>query len=68
MDYFDGNFADRCSEKTLQSNPKGFFMSFVDGILEVAGDEWVNKVFGKVKTDAERIRLVFSDLKVSMKL
>lgn len=60
----DNNYLALCSEKTLQSDPKGFFMSFVGHVVATVGDEWIEEVFGGLKTDGERIRALFEDKKV----
>lgn len=60
----DNNYQALCSEKTLQSDPKGFFMSFVEHVIASVGDVWVEEVFGKLKTDGERIRTIYEDKKV----
>lgn len=64
------NFKDRayvaiCSEKTLQSNEKGFFMSFVDQVINVVGHEWINKVFRKCSDDLQRLKTVYENETVS---
>lgn len=61
----DNNYLALCSEKTLQSDPKGFFMSFVEHVVASVGDVWTEEVFGGLKTDGERIRAVFEDKKVT---
>ncbi|XP_050298897.1 SET and MYND domain-containing protein 4 [Anthonomus grandis grandis] len=48
-----------CSEKTLQSNSKGFFLDFADFVAQEVGDTWIQNCFGKLQTDAERIRCIY---------
>ncbi|XP_060521878.1 SET and MYND domain-containing protein 4 [Cylas formicarius] len=48
-----------CSEKTLQSNGKGFFLTFVECVEQNAGKEWIETRFGRLKTDKERLKTVF---------
>lgn len=55
----DDLYATICSEKTLQSNEKGFFMQFVNGVVTEAGEEWIREVFGSLKSDRERIRIIY---------
>lgn len=57
----DNSYLTVCSEKTLQSDPKGFFMSFVNHVIENVGNVWIEEIFGKLKTDAERIRAIYED-------
>lgn len=57
--YLEKDYAAICSEKTLQSNEKGFFMQFVENVTEEAGEEWIRKCFGQLKNDKERIRIVY---------
>lgn len=57
----DNNYLALCSEKTLQSDPKGFFMSFVEHVVDSVGNVWIDEIFGKLKTDAERIRTIYED-------
>lgn len=54
-----------CSEKTLQTNSKGFFMEFVDIVSSSAGATWIKNVFGKLKTDKDRIRAIYKFEEVS---
>lgn len=53
-----------CSEKTLQSDKEGFFLQFVNSVAESVGEKWIKNVFGKLKTDNERIRIIYEDKKV----
>lgn len=59
------NYMALCSEKTLQSNNKGFFMQFVEHVNENAGNEWIVNVFGKLEHDSERIRIIYANPKVN---
>ncbi|XP_039280323.1 SET and MYND domain-containing protein 4 [Nilaparvata lugens] len=52
-----------CSAATLQSDRKGFFMTFAENVAETAGKDWIEK-FGKLKLDEERIKYVFNDEKI----
>lgn len=61
----DENYISRCSEQTLQSDKNGFFLQFADQVLENAGEEWINNVFGRLKTDRERIEIVYQHPGVS---
>lgn len=62
--YYDQAYATACSEKTLQSNEKGFFMQFVQHVRQSARDQWIESVFGKLQTDAERIAIIYTDNQV----
>ncbi|XP_066251201.1 SET and MYND domain-containing protein 4-like [Euwallacea similis] len=55
----DEQFRKICSEKTLQSNSKGFFLDFYNFVAEEVGIEWIKGEFGKLKTDEERIEFVY---------
>ncbi|KAF2893355.1 hypothetical protein ILUMI_12818 [Ignelater luminosus] len=57
--FVDKDYLVRCSQKTLQTNEKGFFLQFANHVAEVAGKNWIKNVFGKLKTDRERIRIIF---------
>ncbi|RZF38510.1 hypothetical protein LSTR_LSTR006105 [Laodelphax striatellus] len=48
---------------TLQSDRKGFFLTFAENVAETAGKDWIEK-FGKLKSDEERIKYVFYDEKI----
>lgn len=61
----DPEYRKICSEKTLQTNSKGFFLNFVEIISENAGENWIRNIFGKLKTDKERIREIFTFEEVS---
>ncbi|KAG5899048.1 hypothetical protein JTB14_000072 [Gonioctena quinquepunctata] len=58
-EYSDDKYTTICSERTLQTNSNGFFMDFVQLVKEHAGESWINKNFGKLKSDKERIRSIF---------
>lgn len=64
--YYDKNYTAICSEKTLQSNEKGFFMQFVENVVNIAGEEWIQKKFGQLKSDKERIRIIYEYEPVSL--
>lgn len=53
-----------CSEKTLQSNSKGFFLQFAEAVAKKVGEKWINEVFANSTTDKERIRIVYQDPEV----
>lgn len=55
----DHQYLKICSEKTLQTNDKGFFMDFVRMVSENAGEAWIKNVFGKVKSNRERIDILY---------
>ncbi|CAH0564117.1 unnamed protein product [Brassicogethes aeneus] len=57
--FADKTFMSICSEKTLQTNEKGFFLTFADLVAEKAGENWIKNVFGALKTDRERIRIIY---------
>ncbi|KAK5640889.1 hypothetical protein RI129_009436 [Pyrocoelia pectoralis] len=57
--FTDKDYYLRCSEKTLQTNEKGFFLQFSDHVSEIAGTNWINNTFGKLKSDRERIDLIY---------
>uniref|UniRef100_A0AAR5QBJ1 Protein-lysine N-methyltransferase SMYD4 n=1 Tax=Dendroctonus ponderosae TaxID=77166 RepID=A0AAR5QBJ1_DENPD len=59
----DDQYRNLCSEKTLQSNSQGFFMNFVEHLLNHVGPEWVKTVFGKLSTDQDRIKCVYESNK-----
>lgn len=54
----------RCSEETLQSGSKGFFRDFSEAVTDAVGPTWISKIFGKLKTDEDRLRTVFTDAKI----
>lgn len=64
----DNSYLALCSEKTLQSETKGFFMTFVKNVEDIVGHVWIEEVFGKLKTDDERIRTIFEDKKVRKRI
>ncbi|GJQ85448.1 hypothetical protein Trydic_g23873 [Trypoxylus dichotomus] len=57
--YHDKIYTTICSEKTLQSNEKGFFMQFVEIVAKEAGEEWIQSTFGSLKSDKERIKIIY---------
>lgn len=62
----DAEYRQICSEKTLQSNSKGFFMDFTDFVVEEVGNKWIHKIFGSLRTDEERIKVLYSSKEVSL--
>lgn len=62
----DTAFRHLCSEKTLQSNSQGFFLNFADYVVNEVGNKSIKNVFGKLKSDSERIRSVYLSKEVSM--
>ncbi|CAH1168510.1 unnamed protein product [Phyllotreta striolata] len=58
-DFDDKDYRSRCSEKTLQTECNGFFMDFVHLVKENAGETWIKKKFGRLKSDKDRIRSVY---------
>ncbi|XP_017778668.1 PREDICTED: SET and MYND domain-containing protein 4-like [Nicrophorus vespilloides] len=62
--FHDNAYMSICSEKTLQSNEKGFFMQFYESVAATAGEDWIKNVFGKLKSDRERIRIIYDDPKI----
>lgn len=48
-----------CSERTLQSNEKGFFMNFVQHVVTIFGEKWIKNVFTKLTTNKQRIRIIY---------
>ncbi|KAL3272524.1 hypothetical protein HHI36_014000 [Cryptolaemus montrouzieri] len=57
--FHDADYTSRCSEKTLQTNDEGFFLSFADNLAEIAGKDWIEKKFGKLKSDRARIKILY---------
>ncbi|KAF5269624.1 hypothetical protein FQR65_LT05963 [Abscondita terminalis] len=55
----DKEYFQRCSEKTLQTNEKGFFLQFADHVADIAGSKWIKNVFGKLQSDSERIKIIY---------
>ncbi|KAK9881282.1 hypothetical protein WA026_015405 [Henosepilachna vigintioctopunctata] len=55
----DNDYSARCGEKTLQSESEGFFLTFADNLLEIAGKKWIEKRFGKMKEDKERLEILY---------
>lgn len=60
----DPFYTKTCSQATLQSHKKGFFLEYVDNVTSLVGKEWISKTFSLLKTDKERIEICFSDEKV----
>lgn len=53
-----------CSLETVRSEKRGFFRDFSEDVVRVAGEQWISKVFGRLTTDEERVRTVFTDGKI----
>ncbi|KAL1494325.1 hypothetical protein ABEB36_009940 [Hypothenemus hampei] len=65
-----GNFQDVeyrqiCSEKTLQSNSQGFFLDCYNMFIQEAGNKWIKTIFGKAKSDKERLELLYKSQETS---
>ena len=50
-----------CSLETLRSGKKGFFRDLSECVTEIAGEQWIAKVFGRLTNDEDRIRTIFTD-------
>lgn len=64
----DESYLKICSEKTLQTNSKGFFMDFVEIVSNAVGEPWIRNVFGQLKTDRERMKAIYNFEEVSINL
>nr|CAD7424830.1 unnamed protein product [Timema monikensis] len=62
----DPYYTSLCSAKTLQSNQKGFFQDYADQVTEAVGSKWIERMFGKLSTDSDRIAACYADGKVRM--
>ncbi|XP_068979618.1 SET and MYND domain-containing protein DDB_G0273589 isoform X4 [Bombus flavifrons] len=60
----DPSYRDLCSLETLRSGKKGFFRDFSENVTRVAGERWICQVFGRLTSDEQRIRAIFTDAKV----
>ncbi|CAK9796879.1 SET and MYND domain-containing protein 4 [Anthophora plagiata] len=59
----EGSYRALCSLETLSSGKRGFFSEFSENAKRVAGREWISKVFGRLSSDEDRIRTLFTDRK-----
>ena len=64
MEYPDPFYRSLCSSETLRSGAKGFFHEFSESVMEEAGDCWIEKIFGKLQDDKDRIKTILTDSKV----
>nr|CAD7587210.1 unnamed protein product [Timema genevievae] len=62
----DPYYTSLCSAKTLQSNQKGFFQDYADQVTEAVGSKWIERMFGRLATDSDRIAACYADDKVRM--
>ncbi|XP_060822730.1 SET and MYND domain-containing protein 4-like isoform X2 [Bombus pascuorum] len=60
----DPSYRDLCSLETLRSGKKGFFRDFSENVTRIAGERWICQVFGRLTSDEQRIRAIFTDAKV----
>ncbi|KAK1127671.1 hypothetical protein K0M31_003167 [Melipona bicolor] len=58
------SYRNLCSLETLRSGSKGFFRDFSENAIRVVGEQWIGKVFGRLTSDEDRVRVVFTDVKV----
>ncbi|CAK9832011.1 SET and MYND domain-containing protein 4 [Anthophora retusa] len=63
MEDGEGSYRALCSLETLSSGKRGFFSEFSENAKRVAGQEWISKVFGRLTSDEDRIRTLFTDRK-----
>ncbi|XP_046669354.1 SET and MYND domain-containing protein 4-like [Homalodisca vitripennis] len=56
----DQYYTSICSAATLQSDKKGFFQSYADNVLELAGSQWLNE-FRQLTSDSERLLKCYND-------
>lgn len=68
VNYNDQLYTTICSEKTIQSETKGFFLDFADNVIHFAGLDWLNNTFGKLKNDRARIKALLADDQVCTKI
>ncbi|XP_051161760.1 SET and MYND domain-containing protein 4-like [Leptopilina boulardi] len=64
MEHLDPFYRTLCSSETLRSSSKGFFSEFSETVMEHAGETWIQKIFGKLENDDDRISALFTDTKV----
>ncbi|XP_043461473.1 SET and MYND domain-containing protein 4-like [Leptopilina heterotoma] len=64
MEHLDPFYRTLCSSETLRSSKKGFFAEFSETVMEQAGETWIQKIFGKLENDDDRISAIFNDTKV----
>lgn len=65
MEHLDPFYRTLCSSETLRSSSKGFFSEFSETVIEHAGETWIQKIFGKLENDDDRITTIFTDTKVN---
>lgn len=53
-----------CSSETLRSGKKGFFHDFSEYAMNAAGETWIEKIFGRIDNDENRVRTIFADDKL----
>ena len=57
----DPKYTDVCSAQTIQSDGKGFFSEFFEGVQSMCSKEWTENVFNKKLGDYEKIKCMFSE-------
>lgn len=60
----DPHFTKICSDATLQSDRRGFFLDFAEDLTDSAGLAFIEE-FGKLKDDRQRLTVCYSHPKVS---
>lgn len=61
----DPHFTKVCSDATLQSDRRGFFLDFAEEVTDTAGLAFIDE-FGKLRDDRQRISVCYSHPKVSL--
>ncbi|KAK0167064.1 hypothetical protein PV327_004508 [Microctonus hyperodae] len=64
MEESDAFYRALCSSETIRSATKGFFREFSDMAINNVGDVWIIRSFGRLTNDSERVRCVFTDIKI----
>lgn len=64
MEEPDNFYRTLCSSETLRSGAKGFFRDFSETVIDEAGDTWIDKIFGRLESDEDRVRAVLTDPRV----
>ncbi|XP_047368499.1 SET and MYND domain-containing protein 4 isoform X1 [Vespa velutina] len=54
-----------CSSETLRSGKKGFFHDFTDYAINAVGDIWIEKIFGRIDNDVDRLKCIYTDEKLN---
>ena len=64
MEESDRFYRTLCSSETIRSGAKGFFRDFSESVTNEVGNPWIEKIFGGLDSDEDRVNMILTDPRV----